>query len=65
MENQATVSETLRAEFLECGVNVNQVSKEADIPAASLYRFLDYERGLSQESIDRLAAFLSLRLGPK
>lgn len=57
----ATVSEQLR-EAIEGYGSVYRVAKDSGIPQSTLQRFAAGDRGLSMESIDRLAAFFEMHL---
>ena len=58
----ATLNESLRWHLRHCGSIPLDVSKAIGIHHASLYRFLGATRGLSDDTMDRLAKFLRLRL---
>ena len=57
-----TLTQQLRWHLENCGTTPHEVAKRIDIHHASLYRFLAGSRGLSDETADRLAKYLRLRL---
>ena len=58
----ATLTEQLRWYLKNCGTTPHEVSQRIGIHHASLYRFLGATRGLSNDTTDRLAKYLKLRL---
>ena len=60
-----SVSEQLESQIRTYPETVYRLSKEAGIPNPTLLRFLSGKRGLSMESINRLADFFGLELAPK
>ena len=58
----ATLTEALRWHLKNCGTTPLEVSRQIGIHHASLYRFLGATRGLSDDTTDRLAKYLKLRL---
>lgn len=62
----ATLSAQLRTHVRESGLSMLAVARGAGIDQAALSRFLAGKRGLRLDALDRLAAFLRLRVvGPK
>jgi len=65
MTTQRRFSDQLRAAVENARVTRYRISKATGIPESNLSRFVHGEAGLSMESVDRLAAFLQLRIvGP-
>ena len=61
-----SLSDQLRAAVQGATVTRYRLSQELGIDQAALSRFVNGERGLSLEAIDKLAAYLGLRLvGPR
>ena len=60
--NPTPVSEPLRKAIVASGLSANQLGLRAGIDRASITRFLNDERGLSQDAIDRLADALGFKL---
>jgi len=58
------VSEALRRAIKKSGHTRYVISKEAGVFWGSVDRFLQGERGLRLESVDRLCEFLGLELTP-
>lgn len=59
------LTDQLREAVRRCQVTRYRLSQELGIDQAALSRFVSGERGLSLEAIDKLAAYLGLRLvGP-
>ncbi|MCH8852605.1 MAG: helix-turn-helix transcriptional regulator [Planctomycetes bacterium] len=58
----ATLTEALRWHLKNCGTTPVEVSRQIGIHHASLYRFLGATRGLSDDTTDKLAKYLRLRL---
>ncbi len=58
----ATLTEALRWHLKNCGTTPVEVSRQIGIHHASIYRFLSATRGLSDDTTDRLARYLGLRL---
>jgi ribosome-binding protein aMBF1 (putative translation factor) len=59
------VTEQLRRAIVNSPKSRNQLSKKTGIDPAVLHRFVHGQRGLSQDSIDKLAAVLGLELKAK
>jgi hypothetical protein len=60
-----SISTQLQAAIRNAGESVYAVSKGSGVPQSVLSRFVNGERGLSLESVDRLAEYLELELQPK
>ena len=58
----ATLTEQLRWYLKNCGTTTHDVAKATGIHHSTLYRFLGATRGLSDDTMDRLARHLRLRL---
>ena len=58
----ATLTEALRWHLRHCGTTPFEISRAIDIHSSTLYRFLGEQRGLSDDTTDRLAKHLKLRL---
>ncbi|GMV98172.1 MAG: hypothetical protein AMXMBFR83_25240 [Phycisphaerae bacterium] len=63
-EAEAAVSGPLRQAIAESGLSVNAIATRAGVQQAALSRFVRRERGLTLETVDRLAAYLGLKLKP-
>jgi hypothetical protein len=57
-----TVSGRLRRAVRESGQTLYRVAKGADLSYAALHRFATSRTGLALDSVDRLCAYLGLRL---
>ena len=57
-----TVSEALRRGIRDSGLSAYALGKLADVDPHQISRFLDGRRGLTANTIDRLAEALGLRL---
>jgi plasmid maintenance system antidote protein VapI len=55
-------SEVLREAILACGRSRYALARESGVPESALSRFVNRERGLGLENVDRLAVALGLRL---
>ena len=58
----ATLTEALRWHLRHAEATPHEISQQIGIHHASLYRFLGATRGLSDDTTDRLAKYLKLRL---
>ena len=58
----AELTAQLRWFLKNCEATPHEISKQIGIHHASLYRFLGATRGLSDDTTDRLAKYLKLRL---
>ncbi len=58
----ATLTAQLRWYLKNCGTTPVEVSRQIGIHHASIYRFLSATRGLSDDTTDKLAKYLRLRL---
>jgi plasmid maintenance system antidote protein VapI len=56
------VSDTLRKAVLERGLTLYRVAKDSGVSYAALHRFVVHKRPVSMESLDKLCAYLGLRL---
>ena len=64
-QRETTISDQLRsaiAAAAERGVTRYRISKETCVEQAALSRFVRSKQGLDLSSVDRLAAYLGLRL---
>ena len=57
-----TITKQLRWYLKHCGTTPVEVARQIGVYHASLYRFLNERRGLSDETADELARYLKLRL---
>jgi len=55
------LSDQLRQIVLDCGKSRYQIAKETGIDESALSRFVNGERGLSMEALDKVAECLGLR----
>jgi plasmid maintenance system antidote protein VapI len=62
MAKQTSFSDQIRAAVLEADETRYRISKATDIPEGNLSRFVHGHAGLSLESLDRLCAYLGLRV---
>jgi transcriptional regulator with XRE-family HTH domain len=60
-----TVSETLRTAIEKSGLTLYRVAKNAGVGYTTLHRFMNRERSLSMEALDKLCASMRLELQPK
>ena len=63
-----TVSESLRAAIREAmrqGTTRYRIAQDADVDHSGLSRFLDEGRDIRVSTVDALAEYLGLELGPK
>jgi plasmid maintenance system antidote protein VapI len=61
-KEKLTMSETVRQAILESGQTLYRVAKDSGVPYATLHRFVTGERSVSAETLDKLCAYLGLRL---
>jgi plasmid maintenance system antidote protein VapI len=57
-----TVSETLREAIRESGMSLYRLAKDSGIGYSILWRFLEGERQLTTDTVDRLCDFLGCNL---
>jgi hypothetical protein len=57
-----TMSETVRRAVLESNQTWYRVAKDSGVPYATLHRFVTSQRAVSMETLDKLCAYLGLRL---
>ncbi len=57
-----TLSDQLRQAILNSGESRYQIANATGLGEAALSRFVHGERGLSLESVDRIATYLHLRI---
>lgn len=62
MASAASFSESLRRLIERSGLSRYEIARQSGVSESSLSRFLSGERGLTTDSVDRLAAFLGLSL---
>lgn len=60
--NRESFSDQLRRIIAESGISRNQICKAANIDPSQLHRFVHGNGRLTNDTIDRLASALSLRL---
>ena len=60
--NSRSVSQQLRDAIGDCGLSVRELGRRAEVDPGQIHRFLGATRGLTTETVDRLAAELGLRL---
>lgn len=56
------ISDQLKKAIEECGQSRYRISQETGIEEAALSRFVNGKRGLTLETVDRLADYFGLRL---
>jgi hypothetical protein len=59
------VSQQLRRAVRESGRTLYRVSKDSGLSYPALHRFAAGKKGLSLDSLDKLCAYLKLRLTPE
>lgn len=57
-----SLSDQLRDAIRDSGLSVREIGRRADVDPGQLHRFLGQERGLTTDTLDRIAAALGLRL---
>ena len=57
-----SISEQLRHAIESAGVSRYRISREVGVSEAALSRFMSRERGLTLQTLDRLAGYLGLTL---
>jgi len=62
---QRTASETLRAAIVLDDRPVHRIARTANVPPTVLSRFMRRERGMTIQSLDRVAAAVGLELRPR
>ena len=60
-----SISETLRAEILRCGIVQHALAKKSDVDPAALFRFIVNERDIRLQTADKLCRALGLELTHK
>lgn len=60
-----TITEQLRTAIANSGMTYRELGRRADVPHASISRFVRRDRDLRGEQIDRLCAALNLRLSTR
>ncbi len=61
-QSPTTISETLRTLIAADGRTVYAIAKEAGVSAGMVHRFINRERTLHLDTIDKLASVLGLQL---
>ena len=61
-KKERTVSETLREEVRSCGQTLYRVAKDSGVTYATLHRFMAGRRTVGSSTIDKLCAYLGLKL---
>jgi hypothetical protein len=56
------MSDTLRRAVLESGLTLYRVAKDSGVSYPALHRFTVHKRPVSMETLDKLWAYLGLRL---
>jgi plasmid maintenance system antidote protein VapI len=64
-KREATVTETLRQMIHDSGLSLYRVGKDAGVPYATLFRFMNEERSITAKTLDKLCASLGLVLAKK
>lgn len=59
------VSDALRRSIERSGLSRYEIAKRTGVSQSQLSRFVAFDRGLSLDSVDRLAAFFKLELTPR
>jgi transcriptional regulator with XRE-family HTH domain len=58
------LTEQLRAALVESGLTLGQITRDTGIDKSALSRFVNGERGVSMEALDKLGVYLGLELRP-
>jgi transcriptional regulator with XRE-family HTH domain len=61
----SSLTDQLRGIIEDCGVSRYEICKQTGVDKAALSRFVSGERSLTLEAVDRMAAFLGLKLTGK
>ena len=61
-KKEPSLSETLRDEIRKCGETLYRVAKDSGVAYATLHRFMAGKRTIGSPAIDKLCAYLGLRL---
>ncbi len=56
------LTEQLRAAVAESGLTLGQITRDTGIDKSALSRFVNGERGVSMEALDKLGVYLGLRI---
>jgi plasmid maintenance system antidote protein VapI len=62
MKGEKTVSEVLRKAIKDSGETIYKVAKDSGVPYATVHRFLTGKRTVNIATVDKLCAYLGLRL---
>jgi transcriptional regulator with XRE-family HTH domain len=65
MAGKKTVSDRLRRAISESGLSLNELAERSGTDKGRLSRFMRGERGLTLDTVDKLAGVLRLRLTPE
>jgi len=57
-----TLTDQLRAAVVESGLTLGQITRDTGIDKSALSRFVNGERGVSMEALDKLGEYLGLRI---
>jgi plasmid maintenance system antidote protein VapI len=57
-----TVTDQLKQAITASGLSVTALAKESGVPQPVLHRFMAGEQGLKLATVDKLAAYLKLKL---
>jgi transcriptional regulator with XRE-family HTH domain len=63
-EEPPTVTEQLKDQIRAAGQTLNQLSKASGVAPSQLYRFMNGERSLTGDAIDKICRTLRLQLTP-
>ena len=57
-----TVTDQLKRAIADSGLTLYRIAKDSGVPLPVLYRFMAGEQGLTLVTVDKLAAYLKLKL---
>jgi predicted transcriptional regulator len=59
---ETTVTETVKQAILDSGATFYRVAIDADVPYATLFRFMRGTRDMNSSTLDKLCKYLGLKL---
>jgi transcriptional regulator with XRE-family HTH domain len=64
MKKARSISDALRSAIIKSGMTRYEIAKRSGVPQSALSRFMNGERSISLETLDKLAEVLSVELSP-
>jgi len=61
-KKSAKLTDQLRAAVVESGLTLGQITRDTGIDKSALSRFVNGERGVSMEALDKVGEYLGLRI---